>query len=93
MIWRMRQIRNASQGAEDGEISGRILSRKTHDAIERAHHISQRGDGKGSPETPRKGGPLNADHLRFVVDASPGGIRDALHASAAEHHSQYDRGE
>lgn len=45
--------------------------------------------------TPRKGkiaGPLLSltNNSRVVIDSSPGGIRDAIHAGSSEHHSEHD---
>lgn len=77
-----------------------LLSAKTQQAVQRAYVLSGKSDGgsvlvKGDkddlngPATPKRG-PALAQSMRVVVDSSPGGIRDAMHAGASEHHSQYD---
>lgn len=74
--------------------AGLSNSERSKAAIERARLLSSRAAQNTSHSTPVKGrGGLDDQHMRFVVDASPSGIRDALHLSAAEHHSQHDRGE
>ncbi|CEH16317.1 5' nucleotidase [Ceraceosorus bombacis] len=83
-----------AQDADEGKRgpAGPSNSERTKAAIERARLLSSRGTQGAAPSTPAKGRNAFDDrHMRFVVDASPSGIRDALHLSAAEHHSQHDR--
>lgn len=78
------------------------LSRRTKNAIERARLLAFSPPSSPqpvAPQTPRRqtgtdgffGVDASEGPMRMVVDQSPGGIRDALHVGANEHHSQHDK--
>lgn len=105
LIWRLKSFRDSSDESGKGIVGsgealpGDLLSIKTRRAVRRAHALSCREhnishDKQYLPEetlTPQKpvtGG--TEPSRRVVVDSSPGGIRDAIHVGASEHHSHHD---
>jgi 5'-nucleotidase len=104
LIWRLKSFRENTDESGRGIVGHRdMLSSKTKRAIERANALvnvgGQQEDGGKADKTPLKRGkgtpaPLTGGGFEsgqvVVIDSSPGGIRDAIHAGASEHHSQYD---
>ena len=105
LIWRLKSFRDNSDDSGRGVVGRHdMLSDKTRRAIERANALGQgqqqdndttTHDSAPSKVTPKKGKSFATlsgldKSPRVVIDSSPGGIRDAIHVGASEHHSSYD---
>ncbi|UZJ56451.1 hypothetical protein CBS101457_005771 [Exobasidium rhododendri] len=98
LIWRLKAFRDNTDESGKGAV-GRYstLSSKTRRAVERANALCE---GQQEQEDVSNGHARKRSHSttpssfdpgsRVVIDSSPGGIRDAIHAGASEHHSEYD---